>query len=175
MPNPPAEQAHSIICPACGGANPPEQVFCANPECNKALGDFKYVLEELRAEARWHEALAEKVTGFIGKPQFLGIHILWFALWILINSGVVIVAWRFDQYPYSLLGIIVAMETIFITAFVLISQNRQNAHSDKRAELDYEVSVRIYRKVNELESSINTLLDRLERLEKSLPSEPSER
>src|SRR5579883_1195728 len=169
------QTAHSIICPACGGANPPDNVFCANPECSKALGDFRYVLEELRAEARWHERLAEKVTGFIGRPQFLGIHVIWFGLWIAINSGLMLVAWRFDQYPYSLLGIIVAIETIFITAFVLISQNRQNLHSDKRAELDYEVSVRIYRKVNEIESSLTSLADRIERLERSLPADRAER
>jgi hypothetical protein len=53
----------ATACPVCGGANAPDAVFCANPACHKALGEFRYVLEEMRAEARWHETLAEKVTG----------------------------------------------------------------------------------------------------------------
>src|SRR5205823_5367204 len=52
----------TLVCPVCGGENPPDAVFCGNTECRKALGDFKYVLEELREEAKWHEALAERVV-----------------------------------------------------------------------------------------------------------------
>src|SRR6266852_186177 len=76
-----------IICPVCGGENAPDAIFCGNTACHKALGDFKYVLEELSAEAKWHETLAEKVTDFIGKPHFLTVHAFWFALWVAINTG----------------------------------------------------------------------------------------
>jgi hypothetical protein len=58
-----------IICPACGKQNSAEAVFCVNAQCHKALGEFKYVGEELRAEIRWHEALAERVSSFIGNPS----------------------------------------------------------------------------------------------------------
>jgi hypothetical protein len=44
----------SIVCPACGGTNPPDAVFCGNSACHKALSDFKNVLEGLRDEAQWH-------------------------------------------------------------------------------------------------------------------------
>ena len=160
-----------IICPRCGGANPPDAVFCANPKCQKALGEFKYVREQLRQTAHWHETMAEKVVTFIGKPHFLGIHLLWFAFWIAVNSGILAMAMRFDTFPFSLLGIILAMETIFITGFVLISQNRQAAHADKCAELDYEVNVLTYRKINDVEALLLSLSERLEKIEAAMELE----
>lgn len=156
------------ICPMCGGENEADAIFCANDRCHKALGEFKYVREEMGASTQWHESLAEKATGFIGKPYFVLVHVGWFAVWVLANSGIVAMVQRFDTYPYSLLGLILAIEAIFIAGFVLISQNRQNAHADKRAELDYEVSVRTYREILHLEQSLHVLTERLERLEANL-------
>lgn len=153
------------ICPACGGANPAAAVFCANPNCHKALGEFRYVREELLLEAAWHENLAERVVGWIGKPHFLGIHLLWFVAWVVVNTGVVMVVRRFDSFPFGLLGIILAMETIFITGFVLISENRQSAHASKQAELDYEVNVLTYRRLGDIETALQGLAARMEALE----------
>ena len=157
--------APPIICPACGGANPHDGVFCANAACHKALGEFRYVREELAAEARLHEKLAERVAGFIGKPQFLVVHGVWFALWVVINTGVVALVHSFDDYPFGLLGIILSVEAIFITGFLLISSNRQSTYANKRAELDYEVNVRTYRRVRELEGLVREVMERLERSE----------
>ena len=81
-----------IVCPVSGGQNRPEAVFCGNPTCHKAVGDFKYVLEELRAEARWHHVVADKVTGLIAKPPFVDAHFIWFVLWIALNTGLFTVA-----------------------------------------------------------------------------------
>jgi uncharacterized membrane protein len=152
----------SIVCPACGGENPHDAVFCGNAACKKALGEFRYVREELLAAARWYEKLADRVTSFVGKPQFLAVHVCWFALWLALNTGLIAVATRFDEYPFGLLGIILAIEAIFITGFVLISQNRQNAHADKRAELDYEVNVRTYRELGEIKRMLRDIERRLD-------------
>lgn len=141
----------TVICPACGGTNSEDAVFCANSECHKALGEFNYVLEELQQSKSRLERLADRVTLFVSKPHFVTVHLLWFLSWILVNSGVAGFFLVFDDYPYSLLGIVLAIEAILITGFVLISQSRQYAYSEKRAELDYEVSVRSYRKLIELE------------------------
>ncbi len=154
--------APPLICPACGGANAPDAVFCANPACRKALGGFAYVREELKKETRWHEALADRVVAGIGKPHFLGVHLLWFLAWTAINTGVLVMAPRFDAPPFALLGILLAMETIFITGFVLISQNQQSKYDAKRAELDYEVNVQTFRKIEELETTLQLVLARLD-------------
>ena len=159
---PTAHGAQPLVCPACGGANAPDAVFCAVPACHKALGGFAYVREELKKEARWHEALADRVVAGIGKPQFLGVHLLWFLGWTALNTGVLVMAPRFDAPPFALLGIILAMETIFITGFVLISQNRQAKYDAKRAELDYEVNVQTFRKIAELETTLQLVLARLD-------------
>ena len=147
----------TIICPMCGGENPEDAVFCGNHLCHKALGEFKYVLEELQAKKNWIEKLADKVTNFIAKPHFIVIHLLWFAVWILANEGYLGQLRNFDEYPYSLLGIILAIEAVFITGFLLISQNHQANYSEKRAELDYEINIRSYRKLVELEKRLDYL------------------
>ena len=152
-----------IVCPGCGGENPVDAIFCANPACRKALGEFRYVREELLAAARWYEPTADRVAAFIGKPHFLAIHSLWFGVWLAINTGVLAVVARFDEYPFGLLGIILAVEAIFITGFLLISTNRQTAHAEKRAELDYEVNVRTYREITRLSREMLARLERLER------------
>ena len=154
-----------IACPVCGGVNPADAIFCGNPACHKALGEFKYVKEELLSEARWYERLADRISDFIAKPHFLVAHSLWFVLWIAINTGVLAVAQRFDEYPFGLLGIILAVEAIFITGFLLMSNNRQSAHANKRAELDYEVNVRTYRLINKVDAVLSTVIERLEKLE----------
>ena len=153
-----------IVCPGCGGSNPPDAVFCGNPACHKALGEFRYVREELGAAARWYELLADRVAGFVGRPHFLVIHAFWFALWIAANTGLVAMV-RFDEYPFGLLGIILAIEAIFITGVLLISQNRQGVHFDKRAELDYEVNVRTYREIHQIDAMLRAIMERLQRLE----------
>jgi len=158
------DRAHSaLVCPACGGENRTDAVFCATAGCGKALGPFRYVREELRAEARWHETLADRVVAFVGHANFLVVHAAWFALWVAINTGAFAIVRRFDDYPYSLLGILLSIEAIFVTGFVLISQNRQGAHADKRAELDYEVNVRTYREIGDIREALRRLEERLDR------------
>jgi uncharacterized membrane protein len=58
-----------------------------------------------------------------------------------------------------------ASKAIFITGVLLISQNRQNAYADKRAELDYEVNVRTYREIHEIDALLGSVIDRLARIE----------
>ena len=154
-----------IACPMCGLENAGDAVFCANEACHKALGGFRYALEELEARKHWHETLAERVTGFIGKPRFFVFHILWFVVWIGVNSGLVALARQFDTYPFSLLGILLSAEAVLVTGFILIRENQQNAYADKRAEIDYEISVRTYREIVAMRETYHALHSRLEHLE----------
>jgi len=65
----------TIECPVCKGENPPDAVFCGNPECRKALGEFKYVIEEVAANTSRIERLADTVTSFTGQPHFVTAHL----------------------------------------------------------------------------------------------------
>lgn len=165
-------QTPGIPCPACRQPNPADAVFCANPACHKALGEFPYVLEELRAAQSSVERLAERVNRLAGHPHFATAHLLWFALWITLNSGLLLGARAFDRYPYDLLSFALALEATLLGAFLLISNNRQNIHAEKRAELDYEVNVRTYRAVLQLLEATERLQRRLDTLEgrKGVPS-----
>jgi len=155
-----SEPESIVICPACGGENPEDAVFCGNHQCHKALGGFRYVLEELSAQKSWIEKLADRVSVFVSTPHFITLHLFWFTVWILSNEGYLGRIQHFDEYPYGLLGIILAIEAILITGFLLISQNYQYDYSEKRAELDYEINIRTYRKLIELEKRLETLIDK---------------
>ncbi len=157
-----------VICPRCGGENPANAVFCGNPECHKALGDFKYAEEEIARESRVHERVADRVARFIGNPYFIVIHVVWFLLWIAINTGLITMSARFDDYPFGLLGILLSIEAIFITGFLLISQNRQSSFADKRSELDYEVNVRTFREIQNVKQLLAAMQARIDRIEESL-------
>ena len=76
----------------------------------------------------------------------------------------------FDVYPFGLLGIILSIEAIFITGFLLISQNRQGAHADKRSELDYEVNVRTFREIQNTKGLLSDIQARVDRSETRLMS-----
>jgi uncharacterized membrane protein len=73
--------------------------------------------EEERAKAR-QNVVADKITAFSGSMLFVYVHVIWFACWI--GFGV-------EDYPYGLLTMIVSLEAIFLSTFVLISQNRADA------------------------------------------------
>lgn len=88
------------------------------------------------------DSIADKITAFAGSMRFVYIHSFWFAVWILINAGILGAALKFDGYPFGLLTLIVSLEAIFLSTFVMLSQNRQGARADIRAELDYETNIR---------------------------------
>ena len=73
--------------------------------------------------------------------RFVRLHIAWFAAWIAVNMGLLGDAREFDPYPFGLLTLAVSLEAIFLSTFVLITQNRQAKTSDIRSELDYRTNV----------------------------------
>ena len=73
--------------------------------------------EEERAQ-RGQNRLADRITAFSGSMIFVYVHVLWFACWIGFGA---------EKYPYGLLTMIVSLEAIFLSTFVLISQNRADA------------------------------------------------
>ena len=64
--------------------------------------------------------LADSITAFSGSMRFVALHVIWFGAWILLNLTVL----DFDPFPFGLLTMIVSLEAIFLSTFVLISQNR---------------------------------------------------
>jgi uncharacterized membrane protein len=104
------------------------------------IRDERIVLER-RIKHR-EDRIADAMTAFSGSMAFVYLHAAWFAVWLLLNLGVFGPAPVFDPFPFGLLTLIVSLEAIFLSTFVLISQNRQSGRADIRSELDYETNVR---------------------------------
>jgi len=85
--------------------------------------------------------LADSITWFSGKMMFVYLHVIWFGAWIVVNAGLVPSLRPFDAYPYGLLTMIVSLEAIFLSTFVLISQNRLSEEADRRADLDLHIGL----------------------------------
>jgi uncharacterized membrane protein len=83
------------------------------------------------------ERAADLITKFSGSMQFVYLHIGWFTAWIVLNVTIL----RFDPFPFGLLTLIVSLEAIFLSTFVLLSQNREAARQDLRSEIDFETNV----------------------------------
>jgi uncharacterized membrane protein len=102
--------------------------------------------------AALHErSRAERVSGRItraaGSGRMLVLHVGWFGLWILVNCGVVPGVPAFDPFPFPLLTMVVSLEAIFLSLFVLASENRLTHQSEKRAELDLQVDMLVEREM----------------------------
>ncbi|MGW2959314.1 DUF1003 domain-containing protein [Streptomyces sp. NPDC001220] len=85
---------------------------------------------------------ADAITAFAGTMGFVYVHAVWFAVWIALNLRLFGSVAVFDPYPFGLLTMIVSLEAIFLSTFVMVSQNRQAARENVRADLDFETSLR---------------------------------
>jgi uncharacterized membrane protein len=94
------------------------------------------------------ERIAEKITRFTGSMLFVYIHLFFFGGWILWNSGLLGLT-PFDP-SFVTLAMIASVEAIFLSTFVLITQNRMNAQADQRAELDLQISLLTEHEVTKL-------------------------
>ena len=121
------------------------------PTASPRLRGLKPVLErniEALTERRRREEqaaglqsrVAQAMTSFIGSMTFIYIHAAILAAWVAINLGAVPGAPRFDK-TFVILATAASVEAIFLSTFVLISQNRDAAAADRRADLDLQINL----------------------------------
>ena len=91
---------------------------------------------------RTQDKAADVVTTFAGSLNFVYLHSVWFGVWVLVNIGLIGGALEFDKYPFGLLTMIVSLEAIFLSTFVMVSQNRQAMRTEIRSQLDFEANLR---------------------------------
>jgi uncharacterized membrane protein len=101
------------------------------------------------------DRMADRITAFTGSMRFVYIHLALFGTWIVINVG-----WtplpRFDR-SFVVLAMLASVEAIFLSTFVLISQNRMQALADKRADLDLQVSLLAEHEITQLVSLVTQI------------------
>ena len=110
----------------------------------------KHPLVEFEKVTTWEDHAADAITAFCGRMLFVYLHMGWFALWVAVNIGLLVLIPAWDPYPFGLLTLIVSLEAIFLSTFVMISQNRTAWQADFRAQLDYETNVKAEREVEEM-------------------------
>jgi uncharacterized membrane protein len=96
--------------------------------------------QSLARQRSFQERLADVITETSGRMSFVYFHVIWFGFWIIFNLGI-FGNQPFDPFPFGLLTMIVSLEAIFLSTFVLISQNNLSAEADRRAELDLQINL----------------------------------
>ena len=109
------------------------------PQLHHKVKNANVLMESLR---RSQDRAADLVTSFAGSLTFVYLHSVWFAIWVILNIGLVGASLEFDKYPFGLLTMIVSLEAIFLSTFVMVSQNRQATRTEVRSQLDFEANLR---------------------------------
>jgi uncharacterized membrane protein len=87
------------------------------------------------------ERASDAIVKFIGSMVFLLLHALLVAAWSLVNLKVIPGLKPFDPFPFGILALLVSSESVFLTIFVLISQNRMARQAERRSHLDLQVGM----------------------------------
>lgn len=96
------------------------------------------------------ERLADTVGIFAGSLPFVVLHLVVVAMWLLVNSGLIASARPFDPWPFSLLGVIVAVEAVILSSFILMRQNRMMRRAERRDHLNLQVDLLAEREITTL-------------------------
>jgi uncharacterized membrane protein len=116
---------------------PPESLSSALRRNIKALQDRR---AQEAASATRQQRLADAITAFTGSMIFVYLHLVLYGAWIAVNLGLVPGVPRFDP-SFVILAMVASVEAIFLSTFVLISQNRMATAADKRADLDLQINL----------------------------------
>ena len=112
------------------------------------------VLEEAkRRSERVHLRLADHITAFAGSMNFVAIHVALFTVWIAL----------LEKYPWPILALVVSLEAIFLSTFVMIGQNRQAEFQQAKADHDFVAQERELKSNTDLTRQIQVLTEELHR------------
>jgi CRP/FNR family transcriptional regulator, cyclic AMP receptor protein len=127
------------------------------------------VNEEVEEKISPLQRVADWISWFSGSMMFLTLNLVWFVIWIAINTWEFNLP-QFDPYPFGLLTMIVSLEAIFLSCFVLISQNRQAEKDRVRADIEYEINVKAELEIAHLHEKTDRIyaemLEHFNRIEK---------
>jgi uncharacterized membrane protein len=112
------------------------------------------------ATASFQDRLAAAITRFTGSMAFVYLHLVLFGSWIILNLGLVSFIPQFDP-SFVVLAMVASVEAIFLSTFVLISQNRMAAAADRRADLDVQINLLAEHEVTKLISIVSAIADHL--------------
>jgi CRP/FNR family cyclic AMP-dependent transcriptional regulator len=136
------------------------------------------VNEEMEVHSTPLQRIADWIAWFSGSMMFLMLNGIWFISWISINTLPLGIP-AFDPFPFGLLTMIVSLEAIFLSCFVLISQNRQGEKDRVRSDIEYEVNIKAELEIAHLHEKTDriyeSMLERFAKLDKVIASQPTAR
>ena len=116
--------------------------------------------------------IIDAIAEFAGSIPFLMIHVVLFTSWLTVNSVQIPGIPQFDPYPFGFLTLSVSLEAIFLSVFVLLSQNRQAAKDRVRSDIEYDVNLKAELEIAHLHDKLDRLtgetLGRLEKIQREL-------
>ena len=115
--------------------------------------------EEAQAEPP-SARVADRITRFTGSMLFVVLHLILFGTWILVNLGWLPIVRPFDE-SFVVLAMAASVEAIFLSTFVLISQNRMAAAADRRADLDLHINLLTEHELSKLAGLVAAIADRV--------------
>jgi uncharacterized membrane protein len=110
-------------------------------------------------QAHWQDRLADRITAFTGSLRFVYCHLAIYGLWIVANLPGVPLP-HFDP-TYVVLAMVASVEAIFLSTFILITQNRMTAQGAKRADLDLQVSLLAEHEITRLITLVTAMAERM--------------
>jgi CRP/FNR family cyclic AMP-dependent transcriptional regulator len=103
--------------------------------------------------------ISDAVPAFTGSVPFMMVQALFFMAWVVINLRIVSSLRAFDPYPFEFMSVIISVEAIFLTLFVLTSQNRQRARDRIRSDIEFETGINTEMKIAYLHEKIDRLTE----------------
>jgi uncharacterized membrane protein len=97
--------------------------------------------QEALCSRSWAERISDLLTNAVGTLTSIILHIVWYTLWIVVNTGLTQWTEPFDPFPFGVLTLIVSTEGVLLALIILISQNRMIRNGDRRAHLDLQISL----------------------------------
>lgn len=140
-----------------GGVTEPPDRRRNRVVANRAFGAIK---AQHASHRTWIQEAADALNNVAASTPFLVMHVLWFSIWIIWNVGGFGFA-PFDPFPFGLLTMVVSLEAIFLSIFVLMAQKRESAIAELREELMLQVNLRMEEEVTKTLQLVAGLYTRL--------------
>ena len=125
----------------------------------QSVAEMQTALEDQRTVI---DRIADLIGGFSGSMTFVLLHVSWFIAWFLVNTGVIPGIKRFDPYPFILLAMVVSVEGVLLSTFVLMKQNRMQSRIDVRDQLDLQINLLSEKEITKALQLLRAVADKLE-------------
>src|SRR2546423_3745599 len=138
---------------------PPASASGLSPILDRNIEALVRRRNQERQSQSWEARMADAITGFAGSMLFVYLHLVIFGLWIVVNLHWIRGIPAFDE-TFVILAMAASVEAIFLSTFVLITQNRMAADADKRADLDLQISLLAEHELTKMATLLSAIADK---------------